>query len=127
MTIYTVTSTDDLAMEPLARCVAGSYTERGRAIDGCVKYILERIGLRGDLAYSMAHDENHPEAAKFFSQWADVVVLARELSLAQIAEVHRAIVEQDIRGPHGELLRIEMFAHGALCMSISCVSPLYSR
>ena len=62
---------------------------------------------------------SNSEAAKFFSQWADVVVLARELSLAQIAEVHRAIVEQDIRGPRGELLRIEMFAHGALCMSIS--------
>ena len=62
---------------------------------------------------------SNSEAAKFFAQWADVVVLARELSLEQIGEVHRAIVEQDIRGPHGELLRIEMFAHGALCMSIS--------
>lgn len=62
---------------------------------------------------------SNSEAAKFYSQWADVVVLARELSLEQIAMVHRAIVEQDIRGPRGELLKIEMFAHGALCMSIS--------
>ena len=62
---------------------------------------------------------SNSEAVKFFSQWADVVVLARELSLEQIAEVHRAIVEQDIRGPKGELVEIEMFAHGALCMSIS--------
>ena len=68
MTIYTVTSTDDLEMEPLDRCVAGSYTTRGQALDECVKYILERIGLRDDLAYSMAHDENHPEAAEFFSE-----------------------------------------------------------
>ena len=62
---------------------------------------------------------SNSEAVKFFSQWADVVVLARELSLEQIAEVHKAIVEQDIRGPKGELVEIEMFAHGALCMSIS--------
>ena len=62
---------------------------------------------------------SNSEAVKFFSQWADVVVLARELSLEQIAAVHKAIVEQDIRGPKGELVEIEMFAHGALCMSIS--------
>ena len=62
---------------------------------------------------------SNSEAAKFYSQWADVVVLARELSLEQIAMVKRAIVEQDIRGPKGELLKIEMFCHGALCMSIS--------
>ena len=62
---------------------------------------------------------SNSEAAKFYSQWADVVVLARELSLEQIALVRKAIVEQDIRGPRGELLKIEMFAHGALCMSIS--------
>ena len=62
---------------------------------------------------------SNSEAARYFAQWADVVVLARELSLEQIAMVHRSIVEQDIRGPRGELLKIEMFAHGALCMSIS--------
>ncbi len=59
------------------------------------------------------------EAVKLYAQWADVVVLARELSLQQIAAIHRDIVEQDIRGPRGELIEIEMFAHGALCMSIS--------
>lgn len=68
MTIYTVTSTDDLEREPLSRLVAGSYTSRGRAIDACVEYIMERLALRFDLAYSLAHDENHPEAAKFFSE-----------------------------------------------------------
>ena len=62
---------------------------------------------------------SNSEAVKFYSQWADVVVLARELSLEQITMVHKAIVEQDIRGPKGELVKIEMFAHGALCMSIS--------
>ena len=62
---------------------------------------------------------SNSEAARYFAQWAEVVGLARELSLEQIAMVRRAIVEQDIRGPRGELLKIEMFAHGALCMSIS--------
>lgn len=55
----------------------------------------------------------------FYSHWADVAVLARELSLKQVAAIHRQIVEQNIRGPRGELMRIELFAHGALCMAIS--------
>ncbi len=59
------------------------------------------------------------EAVEFFAQWADVVVLARELNLSQIADISREITLRDIRGPRGELVEIEMFAHGALCMSIS--------
>lgn len=59
------------------------------------------------------------EALKFYSQWADVVVLARELDLDQVRNIHRNIAGQDIRGPRGELVRIEMFVHGALCMAIS--------
>ncbi len=62
---------------------------------------------------------SNTEAVKFFSQWADVVVLARELSLEQVAHIAREIQEQQIRGPRGELVKIEMFAHGALCMAIS--------
>lgn len=56
---------------------------------------------------------------RFFAQYADVVVLARELNLDQVAAIHRAIVDEDIRGPRGELVRIEMFCHGALCMAVS--------
>jgi putative protease len=59
------------------------------------------------------------EALKFYSQWADVVVLARELNLDQVKNICRMITEQDIRGPHGYLVKIEMFVHGALCMAIS--------
>ena len=59
------------------------------------------------------------ESVAFYAQYADVVVLARELSIPQVKAISRAIRERDIRGPHGELLRIEMFAHGALCMAIS--------
>ncbi len=59
------------------------------------------------------------EALRFFAQFADVVVLARELKLDQVAEIHRLAVEQNICGPSGKPIRIEMFCHGALCMAIS--------
>ncbi len=59
------------------------------------------------------------EALKFYAQYADVVVLARELNIEQVASIYRDILEQDIRGPKGELIRIEMFCHGALCMAVS--------
>ena len=59
------------------------------------------------------------EALRFYAQFADVVVLARELNMEQVAEIYRQIQEQHICGPSGELIRIEMFCHGALCMAIS--------
>lgn len=59
------------------------------------------------------------EALRFYAQFADVVVLARELNLDQVRDIHDAIIEQDIRGPHGELIKLEMFCHGALCMAVS--------
>lgn len=58
-------------------------------------------------------------ALKFYARFADVVVLARELNLEQVRTIYDAIVSEDIRGPRGELIRIEMFAHGALCMAVS--------
>lgn len=59
------------------------------------------------------------EAVRFFAQFADVMVTARELPLRQVAEITDYIRENDIRGPKGELVQIEVFAHGALCMSVS--------
>jgi len=59
------------------------------------------------------------EALKFYAQFADVVVLARELNMWQVRDIYEQIIAQDIRGPKGELIRIEMFCHGALCMAIS--------
>jgi len=59
------------------------------------------------------------EALKFYSQWADVVVLARELNIDQVKHIHNSILEKNIRGPKGELIKIEMFVHGALCMAVS--------
>lgn len=58
-------------------------------------------------------------ALKFYSKWADVAVLARELNLDQVKYIYESIRSQDILGPKGELVRIEMFVHGALCMAIS--------
>lgn len=62
---------------------------------------------------------SNTEAVRFFSQWADVMVTARELPLRQVAEITQYIRDNDIRGPKGELVQIEVFAHGALCMSVS--------
>jgi len=59
------------------------------------------------------------EALKFYARFADVVVLARELNLDQVREIYNQIIEQQIKGPGGELIRIEMFCHGALCMAVS--------
>ena len=59
------------------------------------------------------------ESLRFYSQFADVVVLARELNLHQVKEIKRVIDEEDIKGPSGRRLEIEMFCHGALCMAIS--------
>jgi len=62
---------------------------------------------------------SNAEALRFYAQFADVVVLARELNLGQVASIHETIERERITGPSGQLVRIEMFAHGALCMAIS--------
>lgn len=69
------------------------------------------------------------EAVKFYSQFADVIVLARELNLKQVKEIHKQIVDLGIRGPKGEIVQIEMFVHGALCMAISgkCYLSLHEK
>jgi putative protease len=62
---------------------------------------------------------SNSEAVRYYAQWADVMVLARELNLDQVKKIHKTIVNEKITGPAGELIRIEMFAHGALCMAVS--------
>ncbi len=62
---------------------------------------------------------SNTEAVRFYSQWADVMVLARELNLDQVKTISDAITADDIRGPKGEPVRLEMFCHGALCMAVS--------
>ena len=76
-----------------------------------------RIGLEVHISTQLSI--SNVEALRFYARFADVVVLARELNLDQVREIHEAIVREGIKGPSGELVRIEMFAHGALCMAIS--------
>jgi len=76
---------------------------------------------------STQHSISNIEAVKFFSQWADRMVLARELTLEQICEIVDEIEKQDVRGPAGHLIEIEIFIHGAMCVSVSgrCGMSLY--
>ena len=62
---------------------------------------------------------SNSEAVRFYSQWADVMVMARELNLDQVRKIHETIVNDQLCGPHGKPVRIEMFCHGALCMAVS--------
>jgi putative protease len=91
----------------------------------CIAYCRE-IGLEVHISTQL--NISNIESLKFYSKFADVVVLARELNLFQVKEIHKAIQEQQITGPNGELVRIEMFAHGALCMAVSgkCYLSLHS-
>lgn len=76
-----------------------------------------RIGLEVHISTQL--NVSNLEAVRFYSRFADVIVLARELNLHQVKEIHEGIVRERIAGPSGELVRIEMFAHGALCMAVS--------
>lgn len=69
------------------------------------------------------------ESVKFFSQFADVIVLARELTLEQIGEIVSIIKSENIKGPSGKLVKIELFVHGALCMAVSgkCYLSLHEK
>ena len=69
------------------------------------------------------------EALKFYAQFADVVVLARELNMQQVSEIYQSIINDNIRGKNGDLIRIEMFCHGALCMAVSgkCYLSLHEK
>ena len=81
---------------------------------------LDRGGLsRIEVHLSTQLNISNVEALRFYAQFADVVVLARELNLNQVKEIHETIINERITGPAGELIRIEMFAHGALCMAVS--------
>ena len=76
-----------------------------------------RIGLEVHISTQLSI--SNVEALRFYAQFADVVVLARELTLDQVRDIHETIVRERICGPSGQLVRIEMFAHGALCMAVS--------
>ena len=96
------------------------------ASDVAVMTYCNRIGVEVHLSTQL--NISNIEALRFYAQFADVVVLARELNMDQVAGIYRQIVEQNICGPRGRLIRIEMFCHGALCMAISgkCYMSLHN-
>lgn len=81
--------------------------------------ILYAREIGQDVHISTQVNVSNIEAVRFYAQFADVMVLARELNMEQVAEISRAIERDDIRGPRGERVRLEMFCHGALCMAVS--------
>ena len=72
---------------------------------------------------------SNSEAVRYYAQWADVMVLARELNLEQVKKISHFIEENDLHGPHGQRVRLEMFCHGALCMAVSgkCYMSLHQE
>jgi putative protease len=87
------------------------------AADVAAMTCARALGLEVHLSTQL--NISNSEALKFYAQFADVVIPARELTLKQIREMATQIEQQGIRGPSGQLVRIEMFAHGALCMAVS--------
>lgn len=97
------------------------------AADVAVMMYARSIGVEVHLSTQL--NITNTQALMFYAQFADVVVLARELNLDQIHAIYKDIVEQQIKGPSGELIRIEMFCHGALCMAVSgkCYLSLHEK
>ena len=118
LTVNTVIYGEDL---PLMREIINAAKEAGVsaiiAADVAAMSYANSIGQEVHLSTQL--NISNVEALKFYAQFADVVVLARELNLKQVHEIYQQIIEQQITGPKGELIRIEMFAHGALCMAVS--------
>lgn len=118
LTLNTVMYGEDI---PMIHEIADAALQAGIsaviACDIAVMTYCNSIGLEVHLSTQL--NISNIEALKFYAQFADVVVLARELNLTQVAEIHRHIAQENICGPKGRQIRIEMFCHGALCMAIS--------
>lgn len=87
------------------------------ASDVAVMTYARQIGVEVHLSTQL--NISNLEALRFYAQFADVVVLARELNINQVKEIYEGIVREHVCGPSGQLIRIEMFCHGALCMAVS--------
>ena len=118
LTVNTIIYGEDL---PLMRQIIDAAREADItaviASDVAVMQYCRSVGQEVHLSTQM--NISNIEALRFYAQFADVVVLARELRLEQVADIYRQVVEQHICGPSGRLVRIEMFCHGALCMAVS--------
>lgn len=118
LTINTVLYDEDLPY--MREVVARAKSEGVSAVivsDQAALIEAHRAGVEIHLSTQL--NISNVEAVQFYATYADVVVLARELSMDKVRHIYEQIIERDIRGPRGELIRIEMFAHGALCMAVS--------
>ena len=118
LTVNTIIYGEDLE---LMRRILDAAHEAGIsaviASDVAVMLYCQQIGQEVHLSTQL--NISNAEALRFYAQFADVVVLARELNMEQVAEIHESIEKYNICGPSGKPVRIEMFCHGALCMAIS--------
>ena len=118
LTVNTIIYDDDIkVMQQICDAALEANITAVIACDVAVMNYCNRIGLEVHLSTQL--NISNIEALKFYAQFADVVVLARELQMEQVAHIYQQIQEQDIRGPKGNPIRIEMFCHGALCMAVS--------
>ena len=118
LTVNTVIYGEDInAMREIIDAAKAANITAVIVSDVAVMVYCRQVGMEVHLSTQL--NISNIEALKFYAQFADVAVLARELNMEQVAEIYRQIKEQDIRGPRGELVRIEMFCHGAFCMAIS--------
>ena len=118
LTVNTIIYDEDMdAMRQTVDAALGAGISAVIASDVAVMEYCRRVGMEVHLSTQL--NISNTEALRFYARYADVVVLARELRLEQVAEIHRRIAEGPICGPSGQPVRIEMFCHGALCMAIS--------
>lgn len=118
LTVNTIIYDDDLAtMREIINAAVEAGISAVIASDVAVMTYCNEVGMEVHLSTQL--NISNIEALKFYSRFADVSVLARELNMDQVARIHDEIVANDVRGPKGGLVRIEMFCHGALCMAIS--------
>lgn len=118
VTINTVVFDEELdEMRQLVDSVKANKISAIIASDQSVIQYARQIGV--EVHMSTQCNITNIEAVKYYSQFADVMVTAREVAVEQVKAITRKIEEQNIRGPKGELVRIETFCHGALCMAVS--------
>jgi putative protease len=118
LTVNTIIYGEDI--ETMHQIVDAAVEAKISAVIACdiaVMTYCRKVGMEVHLSTQL--NISNVEALKFYAQFADVVVLARELKMEQVADIYRQIEEQNICGPSGEQVRIEMFCHGALCMAVS--------
>lgn len=118
LTVNTIIYDDDIDyMHKIVDAARQSGITAIIACDMATIVYARQVGV--EVHISTQVNVSNSEAVRFYSQWADVMVLARELNLDQVKKIYDTIERDNVRGPHGEPVRIEMFCHGALCMAIS--------